>query len=533
MTSLVDQSSSSGGPRKGVPEGKRYLMEPRAHKMSLAKASPSGSIAKRGSILSITPLQQDSDGAGASQGKGVSAVGNGSFSLSSKTSQDLTDWNMGAYSPSKELDSEAASYQHDDSYKPLPPQFEDSNLQEPPQGVSDPREQKMSHALAKASPSVSMSKQGSILPLNPLQQGSGGVGAANQEAPQGKGVSAVVDGALQLSSGTSQDLPDWIIQDYSPSYEFDSEVAAFFQQGDGYEALLPQFEVSDLHEAPQGNKGSHALDQAYSSASMSKQGSGGAGAPQGKGVSAVVDDAFQLSSGNSQDLPDWIIQDYSQSKELDSEVVASYQQGDDYKDGPPQFEDSHLQEPPQGVSEPREQKLSHALAKARAYSPSTEYDSEMADFYQQGDGSEVSDIQELPQGANQEALQRKGVSIVGDWSFASSSGNSPSQDQMGWNMGAYSQSDDYDSEMAAFYQQGEGSEVSDMEELPQGVSEPYPPSFIVQTSRGYKRARMSATSNQYSLNQGPEAFSVYLGQLPDDWANYQMPSSTKGSHFKM
>ena len=125
--------------------------------------------------------------------------------------------------------------------------------------------------------------------------------------------------------------------------------------------------------------------------------------------------------------------------------------------------------------------------------------------------------------ANEEAPQGKGVSKIGDWSFASSSGNSPSQDQMGWNMGAYSPS--YDSEMAASYQQGDGSEGSDMEL--QRVSEPYPPIFIVQTSRGYKHSRMSATSDQYSLNQGPEAFG------PEDWANYQMPSSTKGSHFKM
>ena len=407
MTGLVEQSPSSGGPSKDVPEGKGYLIVPRAHKMSLAKASPSASMSKQSSILPLNPLQQ---GSGAAQGKGVSAVGDGAFPLSPRTSQDLMDWNMGAYSPSNEYNpKKAASFQWGDGYKALPPQFEDSYLQEPPQGVSEPREQ-MSHALAKASPSASMSKQGSVLPLNPLQQGSGGAGAPTQEASQGKGVSAVGDDALQLSSGTSQDLPDWIIQAYSPSNEFDSEVAAFYQQGDGYEALLPQFEVSNLHDVPQGdnwhrpNKMSDTLGQAPSSASMSKQGSGGAGAPQGKEVSA-----------------------------------------------------------------------------GRV------------------------------------------------WSFASSAGTSQSQDQTGWNMGGYSPSNEYDSEMAAFYKQGDGSKGSDMQELPQGVSEPYLPSLIVQTSSGYKRSRISATTDQYSFNQGPEAFGVY----PENWVNSEMPGSTKRSDFKM
>ena len=122
------------------------------------------------------------------------------------------------------------------------------------------------------------------------------------------------------------------------------------------------------------------------------------------------------------------------------------------------------------------------------------------------------------------APQRRGVSVVGAWAFPSHAGTSQSQDQTGLNMGAYSQSNEYGSEMAAFFQQGDGSEGYDMVELPQGVSEPYPPSFIVQTSNGYKRSRISATSDKYSLNQGPEAFGVNLEK---------MSGSTKGSDFKM
>ena len=118
------------------------------------------------------------------------------------------------------------------------------------------------------------------------------------------------------------------------------------------------------------------------------------------------------------------------------------------------------------------------------------------------------------------APQGKGVSAVGHGSFA---GTSQSRDQTGWNMGAYSPSTEYDSEMAALFQQGDGSEGSDMEL--QRVSEPYPPIFIVQRSHGYKHSRMSATSDHYSLNQGPEAFGGLVS--PEDFMNSKMSSSTK------
>ncbi|CAL8262153.1 unnamed protein product [Arctogadus glacialis] len=102
------------------------------------------------------------------------------------------------------------------------------------------------------------------------------------------------------------------------------------------------------------------------------------------------------------------------------------------------------------------------------------------------------------QGSSEAAPRGKGVSKVGDWSFASSGGNTQSQAQTGWNMGG-------DSGMAAVYQQSEGS---DMQELPQEVSEPYSPSFIVQTSSGYKRSRLSGTTDEYSLNKGLEAYGI-------------------------
>ena len=100
-----------------------------------------------------------------------------------------------------------------------------------------------------------------------------------------------------------------------------------------------------------------------------------------------------------------------------------------------------------------------------------------------------------------DAPQGKGVSKVGDWSFASSGGNTQSQDQTGWNMGG-------ESEMAAVYQQADGFEGSDMQELPQEVSEPYSPSFIVQTSSGYKRSRLSGIADEYSLIKGLEEYGI-------------------------
>ncbi|CAL8381370.1 unnamed protein product [Gadus morhua 'NCC'] len=303
---------------------------------------------------------------------------------------------------------------------------------------------------AKASPSVSMSKEGSILPLNPLQQGSGGAGAPNQEAPQGKGVSAVVAGAHQLSSGTSQELSDWTRQAYSPSNEVDSEVSAFYQQGDGFEALLPQFEVSDLQEPQQGvsepreQKRCHALSQA---SSMSKQGSGGAGVWEVPELEA---------KDQSNYLTAWNMEGYSPSNEYDSALAAFYQQDDG-------SEVSDMQELQQGVIEPL------------------------------GDGSEGSDMQELQQGV---------IEPLGDGSEVF---------------------DMQELQQGVIEPLGDGSEHSDMQELPSGVSEPYPPSFIIQIGSGYQRSRLSATSDQYSLNQGPEAFGIY----PEDWDNYQMPSSIK------
>ncbi|XP_056433281.1 uncharacterized protein LOC130371509 isoform X1 [Gadus chalcogrammus] len=306
---------------------------------------------------------------------------------------------------------------------------------------------------AKASPSVSMSKEGSILPLNPLQQGSGGAGAPNQEAPQGKGVSAVVAGAHQLSSGTSQELSDWTRQAYSPSNEVDSEVSAFYQQGDGFEALLPQFEVSDLQEPQQGvsepreQKRCHALSQASSSSSMSKQGSGGAGVWEVPELEA---------KDQSNYLTAWNMEGYSPSNEYDSAMAAFYQQGDG-------SEVSDMQELQQGVIEPL------------------------------GDGSEVFDMQELQQGV---------IEPLADGSEGS---------------------DMQELQQGVIEPLGDGSEHSDMQELPSGVSEPYSPSFIIQIGSGYQRSRLSATSDQYSLNQGPEPYGVY----PEDWDNYQMPSSIK------
>ena len=210
-------------------------------------------------------------------------------------------------------------------------------------------------------------------------------------------------------------------------------------------------------------------------------------------------------------------------------MSAFYQQGDGFEALLPQFEVSDLEEPQQGVSEPREQKRCHSLSQASAsssmskqgsggagvwevpeleakeqsnyltawnmegYSPSNEYDSAMAAFYQQGDGSEVSDMQELQQGV---------IEPLGDGSEVF---------------------DMQELQQGVIEPLGDGSEHSDMQELPSGVSEPYPPSFIIQIGSGYQRSRLSATSDKYSLNQGPEAFGIY----PEDWDNYQMPSSIK------
>lgn len=127
--------------------------------------------------------------------------------------------------------------------------------------------------------------------------------------------------------------------------------------------------------------------------------------------------------------------------------------------------------------------------------------------------------------ANQKALQDMGVSAVGGGAHTLNSGTSQNRDMTAWNMGAYSPGSEYDSVMAAFYQQGLGYEAFQ----PHFVSEPNPAIFIVQSDGGYQRSRQSATANQYSLYQGPETFWVY----PEDGANNQMAISTKGSNFKM
>ncbi|KAJ3607485.1 hypothetical protein NHX12_024536 [Muraenolepis orangiensis] len=125
----------------------------------------------------------------------------------------------------------------------------------------------------------------------------------------------------------------------------------------------------------------------------------------------------------------------------------------------------------------------------------------------------------------------KGGLAAGSTSFNPSSGAFPSLDLANWNPGAFSQSNGDYSPMDVFYPQSEGSqylqpqsESYDLQEPPQGVSEPYPSTFIVQSGGGYRRSRLSATRDRYSLNQDPEEFGVD----PEDFSNDELPNSNKG-----